>query len=64
MESVIFLASLVVKKGIVCLTLSKKRTGKAAWVVAFFNSCGLLGGRIFVWQCRMDSRSRRLALRL
>ena len=26
------------KKIIVCLTLSKKRTGKAAWVVAFFNS--------------------------
>ena len=36
MESVIFLASLVVKKSIVCLTLLKKRTGKAAWVVAFF----------------------------
>ena len=54
MESVIFLASLVVKKSIVCLTLSKKRTGKAAWVVAFFNSCRLLAGRIFVWQCRMD----------
>ena len=32
MELVIFLASLVVKKSIVCLTLSKKRTGKAAWV--------------------------------
>ena len=32
MESVIFLASLVLKKSIVCLTLSKKRTGKAAWV--------------------------------
>ena len=26
------------KKSIVCLTLWKKRTGKAAWVVAFFNS--------------------------
>ena len=37
------------KKSIVCLTLSKKRTGKAAWVVAFFNSCRLLAGRIFVW---------------
>ena len=24
------------KKSIVCLTLSKKRRGKAAWVVAFF----------------------------
>ena len=24
------------KKSIVCLTLSKKRTGKAAWVVAIF----------------------------
>ena len=42
------------KKSIVCLTLSKKRAGKAAWVVAFFNSCRLLAGRIFVQQCRMD----------
>ena len=42
------------KKSIVCLTLLKKRTGKAAWVVAFFNSCRLLAGRIFVRQCRMD----------
>ena len=42
------------KKSIVCLTLSKKRTGKAAWVVAFFNSCRWLAGRIFVRQCRMD----------
>ena len=42
------------KKSTVCLTLSKKRTGKAAWVVAFFNSCRLLTGRIFVRQCRMD----------
>ena len=33
------------KKSIVCLTLSKKRTGKTAWVVAFFNSCRLLAGR-------------------
>ena len=41
------------KKSIVCLTLSKKRTGKAAWVVAF-DSCRLLAGRIFVRQCRMD----------
>ena len=50
MESVIFLASLVIRKaGIVCLTLSKKRTGKAALVVAFFNSCRLLAGGIFVW---------------
>ena len=54
MESVIFLVSLVVKKSIVCLTLSKKRTGKAAWVVALFNSCRLLARRIFVQQCRMD----------
>ena len=42
------------KKSIACLILSKKRTGKAAWVVAFFNSCRLLTGRIFVRQCRMD----------
>ena len=42
------------KKSIVCLTLSKKRTGKAAWVVAFFNFCRLLAGGIFVRQCRMD----------
>ena len=42
------------KKSIIGLTLSKKRTGKAAWVVAFFNSCRLLAGRIFMRQCRMD----------
>ena len=42
------------KKSIVCLTLSKKRTGKTAWAVAFFNSWRLLAGRIFVRQCRMD----------
>ena len=42
------------KKSIVCLTLSKKRTGKTAWVVAFFNSCRLLAKGIFVRQCRMD----------
>ena len=41
------------KKSKVCLTLSKKRTGKAAWVDAFFNSCRLLA-----------CRSHRLALRL
>ena len=41
------------KKSVVCLILSKKRTGKAAWVVAF-DSCRLLAGRIFVRQCRMD----------
>ena len=41
------------KKSIVCLTLLKKRTGKATWVVAFFNSRRLLAGRIFVRQCRM-----------
>ena len=51
----VFLASLVVKKSVVCLALSKKRTGKAAWVVAFFNSCGSV---------EWISRSRRLALRL
>ena len=45
-ESVIFLASLVVKKCIVCLTLSEKRTGKAAWVVAFFYSCRLLASPV------------------
>ena len=54
MESVIFLASLVVKKGIVCLPLPEKRTGEAAWVVAFFDSCRLLAGRIFERQCGMD----------
>ena len=43
MESVIFLVSLVVKKTIACLTLSEKRTSEAAWLVAFFNSCGLFG---------------------
>ena len=42
------------KKSIVCLTLSKKRKGEAAWVVAFFNSCRLLAGGIFVRQCRID----------
>ena len=54
MESMIFLGSLVVKKSIVCLTLSEKRTCKAVWVVAVFSSCRLLAGRIFVRQCRMD----------
>ena len=49
MGSVIFLASLVVKS-IVCLTLPEKKTGEAAFVVAFFNSCSLLAGRI----CRMN----------
>jgi len=34
------------KKGIACLTLSEKRAGEAAWVVAFFNSCGFLAGGI------------------
>jgi len=34
MESVIFLASLVAKKSIACLTLSEKITSQAAWVVA------------------------------
>ena len=48
MESVIFLASLVVKKSIVCLTVLPKRSSEATWVVAFFNSCGLLAGGIFV----------------
>ena len=47
MESVIFLASLVVKKGIVCLPLPEKRTGETAWVVAFFDSCRLLAGSDF-----------------
>ena len=42
------------KQSIACLTLSKKRTSKAAWVVAFFNFCRLVAGRIFVQQCRMD----------
>jgi len=51
MESVILLASLVVKKGIACLTLSEKRASEAAWVVAFFNSCRFLAGEIFVRQC-------------
>ena len=39
------------KKGIVCLTLSEKRAGEAAWVVAFFDSCGFFAGGIFVRQC-------------
>jgi len=51
MESVIFLDSLVVKKSIACLTLSEKITSEVAWVVAFFNSCGILAGGIFVRQC-------------
>ena len=38
------------KKGIACLTLSEKRAGESAWVVAFFNSCGFLAGGIFVRQ--------------
>ena len=42
------------KESIVCLTLAKIRTGEATWVVAFFNSCRLLVGRIFVRQYRMD----------
>ena len=42
------------KKDIVCLTLSQKRTSEASWVVAFFNSSGLLAGEIFVRQCLMD----------
>ena len=55
MESVIFLASLVKKKSTLFDPLEeKKKTGKAAWMVAFFNSCRLLIGRIFVRQCRMD----------
>ena len=39
------------KNSIVCLTLSEKRTSETAWVAAFFNSCGLLAGGIFVRQC-------------
>ena len=38
------------KKSIACLTVLEKRTSEAAWVVAFFNSCGLLAGGIFVRQ--------------
>ena len=36
------------KKGIVCLTLSEKRTSEASWVVALFSPCRLLAGGIFV----------------
>ena len=39
---------------IACLALSEERTSEAAWMVAFFNSCGLLAEGIFVRQCRMD----------
>ena len=42
------------KKGMVCLTLSEKRTSEAWWVVAFYNSCRLLAGGSFVRQCRID----------
>ena len=48
MESIIFLAWLIVKKSIACLTLSEKITSEATWVVALFNSCGFLAGGIFV----------------
>ena len=39
------------KKGIACLTFSEKRASEAGWVVAFFNSCGVLAGGMFVPQC-------------
>ena len=63
MESVIFLASLVVKKGIVCLPLPEKRTGEAAWVVAFFNSFQVVGRKNFRAMSSVEgtSRSRRFA---
>ena len=51
------------KKNKVCLTLSEKRAGEAAWVVAFFNSCRLLAGRIFVRQCRMPGLADHAGLR-
>ena len=50
MKSVTFSSFVSCKKSIACLTLSEKRTSEAAWVVAFFNSCGLLAGGIFVRQ--------------
>ena len=53
MESVIFLASLVVKKYSLFDPLVYKKS-ETAWVLAFFNCCGLLVGGIFVRQCRMD----------
>ena len=48
MVSVILRASLVVKKLIVTSNLLEKRTSKASWVVALFNSYGLLAGGVFV----------------
>ena len=55
MEWVTFHA-LVVVKNYSLFDLSEKRTSKAAWVVAFFNSCGLLAGGIFMRQCRIDKQ--------
>ena len=52
------------KKGIACLTLSEKRAGETAWVVAFFNSWGFLLGEFSCDSVEWTSRSRRLALRL
>ena len=57
------------EKSMVGLTLSKKRTGEAAWVVAFFNSCRLYVGRKNFRTAVSNglgstSRSRRLAFRL
>ena len=49
-ESVILRASLVARKYSLFDPLGE-RTSDAAWVVAFFNSCGLLAGGSFVRQC-------------
>ena len=55
MESVIFLASLVVKKvQFVLASCRKEQVRQRGWLHFSFNSCGLLAGGIFVWQCQMD----------
>ena len=51
------------KKRIVCLTLSKKRTGKAAWL-HFLIPAGCWPEEFSCGSVEWTSRSRRLALRL
>ena len=53
-ESVIFLASLVVKKVYFVWPSRRKEQVRQRWWVACFNSCRFLAGRNFVRQCRMD----------
>jgi len=65
MESVIFLAWLVVKKkSIACLTLSEEITSEAAWVLVFFIPAGFWLEEFWCDSVEWTSRSRRLALRL